>query len=89
MGFRPVPEQSKSRSTSVSDPRLTVLPISLQLSDPHARKFTTMELRTAMLDTVATVNRLTKEVAAETGHHFDPHLMNFVVSDGENVVATR
>lgn len=48
-----------------------------------------MELRTAMLATVADVNRLTKEVTAETDHRFDPHLMNFVVSDGENVVATR
>jgi hypothetical protein len=48
-----------------------------------------MELRNAMSDTLADINRMTKEVAAETGHRFDPHLMNFVVSDGENVVATR
>lgn len=61
----------------------------VQLKDPHARTFTTLELRKAMFDTLADINRMTKEVAVETGHRFDPHLMNFVVSDGENVVATR
>jgi hypothetical protein len=66
---------------------LTILCV--QLADPHARKFTTMELRKAMTATLADINRITVEVSQETGHRFDPHLMNFVVSDGENVVATR
>jgi len=61
----------------------------LQLSDPHARTFSTAELRKAMLSTLAHINLITSQVTTETGHHFDPHLMNFVVSDGENVVATR
>ena len=42
-----------------------------------------------MLSTLAHINLITSQVTQETGHHFDPHLMNFVVSDGENVVATR
>lgn len=42
-----------------------------------------------MLETIAHINQMTAEVSTSTGHKFPPHLMNFVVSDGENVVATR
>ncbi|OCF36524.1 glutamine amidotransferase [Kwoniella heveanensis CBS 569] len=55
-----------------------------KLKDPHARSFTHVELRDAMIQTIQFINKLSKE-AGITG----PSLMNFVVTDGETVVATR
>ncbi|WVF72236.1 hypothetical protein IAT40_007048 [Kwoniella sp. CBS 6097] len=55
-----------------------------KLKDPHARSFTHVELRDAMMQTIQFINKLSKE-AGITG----PSLMNFVVTDGETVVATR
>ncbi|WRT67102.1 uncharacterized protein IL334_004068 [Kwoniella shivajii] len=55
-----------------------------KLKDPHARLFTHVELRDAMKETIQFINKLSKE-AGITG----PSLMNFVVTDGETVVATR
>ncbi|KAK4688227.1 glutamine amidotransferase, partial [Tremellales sp. Uapishka_1] len=55
-----------------------------KLKDPHSRCFSHVELRTAMLETIQVINKLSKE-AGVTG----PSLMNFVVTDGETVVATR
>lgn len=67
-----------------------LIPFEPQLANPHARTFTTMELRQAMLATIAHINALTKEIEKELGgKKVDPHLLNFVVSDGKNVVATR
>ncbi|GHJ85453.1 hypothetical protein NliqN6_1855 [Naganishia liquefaciens] len=60
-----------------------------KLKDPHAHHFTTMELRTAMLETIAHINTMYKEAITEAGRKSSPHLLNFVVSDGENVIATR
>jgi hypothetical protein len=37
----------------------------LQLKDPHAHVFTTMELRTAMLETIAHINAMYKEAITE------------------------
>ncbi|KAL1405287.1 glutamine amidotransferase subunit [Vanrija albida] len=54
------------------------------LKDPHARSFTHRELSDAMMKTIKFINQLSKE-AGITG----PSLMNFVVSDGHTVVATR
>ncbi|CAD6569554.1 MAG: hypothetical protein TREMPRED_005293 [Tremellales sp. Tagirdzhanova-0007] len=55
-----------------------------RLKDPHARSFTHVELRNAMMETILFINELCKD-AGVTGSH----LLNFVVSDGETVVATR
>ncbi|KAK6902897.1 glutamine amidotransferase [Kwoniella mangroviensis CBS 10435] len=55
-----------------------------KLKDPHARSFSHVELRDAMMETIRFINKLSKE-AGITG----PSLMNFVVTDGETVVATR
>ncbi|RSH78130.1 uncharacterized protein EHS24_002586 [Apiotrichum porosum] len=54
------------------------------LEDPHARSFTHIELREAMMKTIKFINKLSKD-AGITG----PSLMNFVVTDGHTVVATR
>ncbi|EJT50003.1 cytoplasm protein [Trichosporon asahii var. asahii CBS 8904] len=54
------------------------------LRDPHAKHFSHAELRDAMMKTIRTINDLSKE-AGITG----PSLMNFVVSDGHTVIATR
>ncbi|ODO03426.1 glutamine amidotransferase [Cryptococcus wingfieldii CBS 7118] len=55
-----------------------------KLKDPHARSFSHVELRDAMMETVHFINKLSKEAGC-TG----PSLMNFVVTDGSTVVATR
>ncbi|KAG8878626.1 hypothetical protein FRB98_006031 [Tulasnella sp. 332] len=54
------------------------------LSDPHASTFDQHELRGAMLKTISTLN--------DWARHCDitePSLMNFCVTDGHTVVATR
>ncbi|KIR58710.1 hypothetical protein I312_102825 [Cryptococcus bacillisporus CA1280] len=55
-----------------------------KLKDPHARSFTHVELRDAMMETIHCINKLCKGAGC-TG----PSLMNFVVTDGCTVVATR
>ncbi|KAH8100665.1 N-terminal nucleophile aminohydrolase [Cristinia sonorae] len=55
-----------------------------KLPDPNANKFTTEILRQAMLETIADINSMTEAVNAT-----EPSLMNFCVTDGESVVATR
>ncbi|ORY33773.1 nucleophile aminohydrolase [Naematelia encephala] len=55
-----------------------------KLKDPHARSFSHVELRNAMMETIRFINELSKK-AGITG----PSLLNFVVSDGQTVVATR
>ncbi|TYJ56580.1 hypothetical protein B9479_002672 [Cryptococcus floricola] len=55
-----------------------------KLKDPHARSFSHVELRDAMMETINSINKLSKEAGC-TG----PSLMNFVVTDGSTVVATR
>jgi len=70
-----------------------------KLKDPHARKFTHTELKNAMMETIATLNLMLKEAGiVRSAHPFyqcvadsqtGPSLLNFVVSDGDSVIATR
>jgi len=55
-----------------------------KLPDPNARTFTPDILRRAMLDTIASLN-----VFAEVAGVTEPSLMNFCVTDGDTVIATR
>lgn len=55
-----------------------------KLPDADARSFTPELLRKAMLETIATINVLTREHQIS-----EPSLLNFCVTDGETVVATR
>jgi len=55
-----------------------------KLPDPNARTFTQGALRKAMLDTIASLNEFADAVGIT-----EPSLMNFCVTDGETVVATR
>ncbi|WVN85295.1 uncharacterized protein L203_100440 [Cryptococcus depauperatus CBS 7841] len=55
-----------------------------KLKDPHARSFTHVELKDAMMETIQFINKLCKDYGV-TG----PSLLNFVVTDGDTVVATR
>ncbi|KAK7064263.1 Phosphoacetylglucosamine mutase [Favolaschia claudopus] len=55
-----------------------------KLPDPNARTFTPDILRRAMLDTIATMNDLAEAVGIT-----EPSLMNFCVTDGDTVIATR
>ncbi|CAK9780180.1 N-terminal nucleophile aminohydrolase [Cutaneotrichosporon oleaginosum] len=54
------------------------------LKDPHARSFTHVELREAMMKTIQFINKLCKDAGVS-----GPSLMNYVVTDGHTVVATR
>jgi len=55
-----------------------------KLPDPSAKSFTSNILKQAMLETISTLNKL-----AEDAHITEPSLMNFCVTDGESVIATR
>lgn len=55
-----------------------------KLPDPNAKSFTFQMLRDAMLSTIATINELHEDAGIT-----EPSLMNFCVTDGESVVATR
>ncbi|ORY78092.1 nucleophile aminohydrolase [Leucosporidium creatinivorum] len=55
-----------------------------RLTDPKTRTICHSLLRKAMLETVALLNKYTREAGV-----LDPSLMNFCVSDGVSVVATR
>jgi len=55
-----------------------------KLPDPKAKSFTYHTLKDAMLATIATINEY-HEYAGIT----EPSLMNFCITDGESVVATR
>ncbi|KAG8963341.1 hypothetical protein FRC05_004778 [Tulasnella sp. 425] len=54
------------------------------LADPHAESFTQHELRDAMLKTISTLNTWAREANIT-----EPSLLNFCVTDGHTVVATR
>jgi glutamine amidotransferase len=73
-----------------------------KLKDPHARSFTHLELRNAMMETLKYINELLKEadvvscfallrprVSAHDILQTEPSLLNYVVTDGETVIATR
>jgi len=55
-----------------------------KLPDCNAQSFTSETLRTAMLATIASLNKYAEESGIT-----EPSLMNFCVTDGENVVVTR
>ncbi|KAJ6519774.1 N-terminal nucleophile aminohydrolase [Mycena sanguinolenta] len=55
-----------------------------KLPDPDARTFTPDILRRAMVDTIASLNDF-----AEAAGITEPSLMNFCVTDGDTVIATR
>ncbi|TRM60197.1 nucleophile aminohydrolase [Schizophyllum amplum] len=55
-----------------------------KLPNPNAYTFKTQELRQAMTDTIAHINKLTEEAGST-----EPSLMNFCVTDGQSVIATR
>jgi len=55
-----------------------------KLPDANASSFTYIELKQAMLDTITTLNSLADELNIT-----EPSLLNFCVTDGESVVATR
>ncbi|TFK77144.1 N-terminal nucleophile aminohydrolase [Pluteus cervinus] len=55
-----------------------------KLPDPNAKSFTWEVLRKAMLEAIETLNEFAQEAGIT-----EPSLMNFCVTDGESVVATR
>lgn len=55
-----------------------------KLPDLHATQMTPQILRDAMRETIAALNNFASDVGVT-----EPSLLNFVVSDGESVVATR
>ncbi|GBE78000.1 N-terminal nucleophile aminohydrolase [Sparassis latifolia] len=55
-----------------------------KLPDPHATSFTPETLRCAMFETISHINVLTEEAGIT-----EPSLLNFCVTDGESVIATR
>ncbi|KAG8997042.1 hypothetical protein FRB94_003466 [Tulasnella sp. JGI-2019a] len=54
------------------------------LADPHAATFDQRELREAMLKTISTLNDWARDAKIS-----EPSLLNFCVTDGHTVVATR
>jgi len=79
-----LPEQLFLYPSGYTDSEWAFMLFLSKLQDPHATSFTHVELRTAMMETITTINSLCK-AAGVTG----PSLLNFVVTDGETVVATR
>jgi len=55
-----------------------------KLRNPNAQSFTHAELQKAMLETIASINQFSEEAGIT-----EPSLMNFCVTDGVSVVATR
>ncbi|KAF9651884.1 glutamine amidotransferase [Thelephora ganbajun] len=55
-----------------------------KLPDPDAKSFTFHVLKDTMLATIATINKLHEDAGITV-----PSLMNFCVTDGESVIATR
>lgn len=55
-----------------------------KLPDPNAKSFTYHILKDAMLATIATINEYHEDAGVK-----EPSLMNFCITDGETVVATR
>jgi glutamine amidotransferase len=55
-----------------------------RITDIHATTFAHAHLREAMLETIAQLNAWAKEAGVT-----EPSLLNFAVTDGQSVVATR
>ncbi|THH33999.1 hypothetical protein EUX98_g139 [Antrodiella citrinella] len=77
-----IPEDKEK--TAVQDSQWAFALLLSKLPDPNASKFSTEILRQAMLETIADINEMTEAVNAT-----EPSLMNFCVTDGESVIATR
>lgn len=80
-----MPFQGLSPSfVSLAGLKLTLLHYQLKLTDPKSPIIPHATLRQAMLATIGLLNKYTSEVGAT-----EPSLMNFCVTDGVSVVATR
>ncbi|KAG6336094.1 hypothetical protein ID866_2991 [Astraeus odoratus] len=77
-GIADFPLIRRKLQSALSDEIFNTLP------DPHAKVFTTKILQHAMLDTISALNNYTEEAGIT-----EASLMNFCVTDGESVVATR
>ncbi|KAI0361529.1 N-terminal nucleophile aminohydrolase [Trametes cingulata] len=79
-----LPDELFNMVTGNTDSQWAFALLLSKLPDPQARSFTPATLQKAMLDTIAHINQLLEE------HDItEPSLMNFCVTDGETVVATR
>ncbi|CDO71630.1 hypothetical protein BN946_scf184911.g100 [Trametes cinnabarina] len=79
-----LPDELFNMVTGNTDSQWAFALLLSKLPDPKARSFTPAVLQKAMLDTIAHINALLEE------HDItEPSLMNFCVTDGETVVATR
>ncbi|OJT04728.1 hypothetical protein TRAPUB_4522 [Trametes pubescens] len=79
-----VPDDLFNMVTGNTDSQWAFALLLSKLPDPQARSFTPAVLQKAMLETIAHINRLLDEHDVT-----EPSLMNFCVTDGETVVATR
>ncbi|KAI0655157.1 N-terminal nucleophile aminohydrolase [Cubamyces menziesii] len=79
-----LPDELFNMVTGNTDSQWAFALLLSKLPDPQARCFTPAILQKAMLETIAHINKLLEE------HDItEPSLMNFCVTDGETVVATR
>ena len=77
--------------------------VNLKLRNPNAQSFTHAELQKAMLETISSINQFGEEAGVnevcwnrnlhsldfKPRNHSQPSLMNFCVTDGVSIVATR
>ncbi|KAH9858119.1 N-terminal nucleophile aminohydrolase [Lenzites betulinus] len=79
-----VPDELFNMVTGNTDSQWAFALLLSKLPDPQARSFAPAVLQKAMVETIAHINKLLSE------HDItEPSLMNFCVTDGESVVATR
>ncbi|KAI0639481.1 N-terminal nucleophile aminohydrolase [Trametes polyzona] len=79
-----LPDELFNMVTGNTDSQWAFALLLSKLPDPQARSFTPAVLQKAMLETIAHINQLLDEHDIS-----EPSLMNFCVTDGETVVATR
>ncbi|QRV76278.1 glutamine amidotransferase [Ceratobasidium sp. AG-Ba] len=76
----------EERSSSQGEPCIfnSVTPLGVKLPNPKAKSFSPNVLKSAMLKCIAQLNSWAREAGIT-----EPSLMNFCVTDGKSVVATR
>ncbi|KAI8990510.1 N-terminal nucleophile aminohydrolase [Trametes punicea] len=79
-----LPDELFNMVTGNTDSQWAFALLLSKLPDPKAKRFTPALLQKAMLDTIAHINQLLEERDIT-----EPSLMNFCITDGETVVATR
>ncbi|KAI0825055.1 N-terminal nucleophile aminohydrolase [Trametes gibbosa] len=79
-----VPDELFNMVTGNTDSQWAFALLLSKLPDPQARSFAPTVLQKAMMETIAHINQLLEEHSVT-----EPSLMNFCVTDGESVVATR